>query len=44
MKIDTFLFQQDFIKSKGDPNIYIKKDGNGHVALIYLYVDDLIIT
>jgi hypothetical protein len=44
MKIDTFFFQQGFIKSKGDPNIYIKKDGNGHVALISLYVDDLIIT
>jgi hypothetical protein len=43
VKIDTFFFQQGFIKSKSDPNIYINKDGNGNVALISLYVDDLII-
>jgi hypothetical protein len=43
VKIDTFFFQQGFIKSKSDPNLYIKKDGNENVALISLYVDDLII-
>jgi hypothetical protein len=43
-KIDTFFFQQGFIKSKSDPNLYIKKDRNGQIALISLYVDDLIIT
>ena len=32
------------MKSKNDPNLYVKKDEKGHVALIYLYVDDLIIT
>ena len=31
------------MKSKGDPNIYVKIDKNGHVALLSLYVDDLII-
>jgi len=44
MKIDSFFFQQGFIKSKGDPNIYIENDGNGHVAMISLYVDDMMIT
>ena len=43
-KIDTFFFQQGFIKSKSDPNLYIKKDRNDQIALISLYVDDLIIT
>ena len=43
-KIDTFFIQQGFMKSKGDPNIYVKTYKNGHVALISLYVDDLIIT
>jgi len=44
VKIDTLFFQQGFIKGKSDPNIYIKKDENGNVSLISLYVDDLIIT
>jgi hypothetical protein len=42
-KLIHFFFQQGFIKSKSDPNLYIKKDRNGHIALISLYVDDLII-
>ena len=32
------------MKSKSDPNLYVKKDKEGNVCLIYLYVDDLIIT
>jgi hypothetical protein len=44
VKVDTFFFQQGFIKSKSDPNIYIKKDENGNGALISLYVYYLIIT
>jgi hypothetical protein len=43
VKIDPFFFQEGFIKSKSDLNIYIKKYGNENVALILLYVDDLII-
>jgi hypothetical protein len=43
IKIDNFFFQR-IHKSKSDPNIYIKKDEHGNVALISLYVDDLIIT
>ena len=31
------------MKRKNDPNLYIKKDEEGNVALIYLYVNDLII-
>ena len=42
-KIDTFFTQQGFVKSKGDPNLYVKTYKNGHIALISLYVDDLII-
>jgi hypothetical protein len=44
VKIDTFFFQQGFIKSKSDPNIYIKKDGNMNVVLISWYDDEIIIT
>jgi hypothetical protein len=43
-KIDNFFFQQGYIKSKNDPNLYIKNDEHGQVILISLYVDDLIIT
>jgi len=43
IKIDNFFFQQGFIKSKSDPNLYIKKDEHGNVVLISLYVNDLVI-
>ena len=32
------------MKIKNDPNLYIKKDEAGNIAMISLYVDDLIIT
>jgi len=44
IKIDSFFKQQGFIKSKNDLSIYIKRDTEGNVCLISLYVDDLIIT
>ena len=44
VKIDTFFLQNGFVKSKNDPNLHFKKDEKGNVALISLYVDDLIIT
>ena len=44
IKIDSFFAQKGFEKSKNDPNLYVKKDENGNVALVSLYVDDLIIT
>jgi len=44
IKIDSFFAQKGFVKSKNDPNLYVKKDENGNVALVSLYVDDLIIT
>jgi hypothetical protein len=31
------------VKRKNDPNLYVKKDEEGNVSLISLYVDDLII-
>jgi protein associated with RNAse G/E len=43
-KIDSFFLQQGFMRSKSDPNLYTKFDEKGHVVLISLYVDDLIIT
>jgi hypothetical protein len=42
-KIDNFFLQKGFVKSKNDPNLYIKKDEKEHIVLISLYVDDLII-
>jgi hypothetical protein len=44
VKIDTLFYQNGFVKIQNDPNMYIKKDKEGNVFLIYLYVDDLIIT
>ena len=43
-KIDSFFAQKGFVKRKNDPNLYVKKDENGNVSLVSLYVDDLIIT
>ena len=43
-KIDSFFAHKGFLKRKNDPNLYFKKDENGNVALVCLYVDDLIIT
>ena len=44
IKIDTFFAYKGFVKSKNDPNLYVRKDETGKVALVSLYVDDLIIT
>jgi transposase InsO family protein len=44
IKIDTFFNQKGFVKSQSDPNLYVKKDKEGNICLISLYVDDLIIT
>ena len=32
------------MRSKSDPNMYTKFDEKGYIVLIFLYVDDLIIT
>jgi hypothetical protein len=42
-KIDSFFLQQGFMRSKSDPNLYTRFDEKGHLVLISLYVDDLII-
>lgn len=44
LKIDYFFYEKGFLKSKNDPNLYIKKDEYGNIALIFVYVDGLIIT
>ena len=43
-KIDSFFFQQGFMRSESDMNLYTKFDTKGYVVMIYLYLDDLIIT
>jgi hypothetical protein len=43
-KINSFFLQEDFMRSKSDPNLYTKFDEQGYIILISLYVDDLIIT
>jgi hypothetical protein len=35
------LHQKGFVKRKSDHNLYVKKDENGNVALVSLYVDDI---
>ena len=44
IKIDSFFAQKGFVKIKNDPNLYVKKDENGNVAMVSLSVDDLIVT
>jgi len=44
VKIHKFFSQYGFIKSKGDPKIYIKRDEKRHIVLIFVYAEDLIIT
>ena len=44
INIDSFFKQQCFMKSKNDSILYIKKNKEGNICLISLYVDDLIIT
>eukprot|EP00253_Pinus_taeda_P006029 PITA_06029 len=43
VKIDSFFYEKGFMRSKNDPNLYIKEDEGKNVALISVYVDDLII-
>ena len=44
INIYSFFKQQGFMKNKNDSSLYVKKDKEGNVWLISLYVDDLIIT
>lgn len=43
-KIDSLFLQNGYNRSKNDPNLYIVFDLKGHIVLIALYVDDLIVT
>ena len=42
-KIDSFLLSLNFVRSKSDPNVYLKLI-NCSLMIIVLYVDDLLIT
>ena len=42
-KMDAFLLSQNFQRCRSDPNVYIQQS-NGHLIIIVLYVDDLLIT
>ena len=42
-KIDAFFRRTGFHRSTADPNLYIHRE-SGHLTIIVLYVDDLIIT
>ena len=42
-KIDFFLISLSFVQCKTDPNVYLKLD-HFYLMIIFLYVDDLIIT
>ena len=43
VKIDSLFYEKGFMRSKNDPNLYIKEDEGKNVALIFVYVDDLVI-
>ena len=42
-KIDGFLLSLSFVQCKSDPNVYLKLI-HGSLMIIFLYVDDLLIT
>ena len=42
-KMDAFLLSQNFQRCRSDPNVYIQQH-DGHIIIIVLYVDDLLIT
>ena len=42
-KIDGFLLSLSFVRCKSDPNVYLKLI-HGSLMIIFLYVDDLLIT
>ena len=42
-KIDGFLLSLNFVRCKYDPNVYLKLI-HGSLMIIFLYVDDLLIT
>ena len=42
-KIDGFLLSLSFVRSKYDPNVYLKLI-HGYLMIIVFYLDDLLIT
>ena len=42
-KMDAFLLSQKFQRCRSDPNVYLQQY-NGHIIIIFLYFDDLLIT
>ena len=42
-KIDSFLLSLNFVRCKSDPSVYLKLI-HGSLMIIFLYVDDLLIT
>ena len=42
-KMDAFLLSQKFQRCRSDPNVYLQQS-DGHLIIIVLYVDDLLIT
>ena len=42
-KMDAFLLSQNFQRCRSDTNVYLQKH-DGHIIIIVLYVDDLLIT
>nr|GEV34256.1 retrovirus-related Pol polyprotein from transposon TNT 1-94 [Tanacetum cinerariifolium] len=43
-KIDEFFQKEGFEKSKHEPTLYVKKEGNDDLLIVSLYVDDMIYT
>ena len=45
-KMDAFLLSQNFQRCRSDTNVYLQKhdDHDDHIIIIFLYVDDLLIT
>lgn len=43
-KIDGYLVQEGFVRSKSEPTLYTKTQGDVNILIVSLYVDDLIFT
>ena len=43
-QIDGYFLEKGFCKSKSEPNLYVKHQGESRILIVALYVDDLVFT
>ena len=43
-QIDSYFLEKGFSKSKSEPTLYVKQQGEFNILIVALYVDDLVFT